>query len=304
MTEYELNQLISPKKDMIKTKSKHRQSLETLIQGRKNELNSTFKKATIRLAFTVSEPSKERISIAGDLSPFGGSTDADGLSKVETMRVDGVEVDMETAVTKENIVDMYGVVIDGYFYNFEESGQHTIEYTLSDMVINEGICCTIGSFTYQGLPFTSKISNASVEINANKIEGFSFGYSPAIENVIISNNVTSIGKYAFGYCSGLISVTIGSGVTSIGQYAFRYCNNLITVMIGDSVTSIGRQAFYGNPNLTSITLKAITPPTLVYQSLDYTNDCPIYVPSASVETYKAASGWSTYASRIQAISTE
>ena len=79
-------------------------------------------KATIRLAFTVSEPSKERISIAGDLSPFGGSTDADGLSKVETMRVDGVEVDMETDVTKENIIDAYGMYIDGYFYNFTESG--------------------------------------------------------------------------------------------------------------------------------------------------------------------------------------
>jgi hypothetical protein len=32
-----------------------------------------------------------------------------------------------------------------------------------------------------------------------------------------------------------------------------------------------------------------------------TNNCPIYVPSASVNAYKSASGWSTYASRIQAI---
>jgi hypothetical protein len=32
-----------------------------------------------------------------------------------------------------------------------------------------------------------------------------------------------------------------------------------------------------------------------------TNNCPIYVPSASVDTYKAASGWSTYASRIHEI---
>jgi hypothetical protein len=32
-----------------------------------------------------------------------------------------------------------------------------------------------------------------------------------------------------------------------------------------------------------------------------TNNCPIYVPSESVETYKAASNWSSYASRIQSI---
>jgi len=31
------------------------------------------------------------------------------------------------------------------------------------------------------------------------------------------------------------------------------------------------------------------------------NNFRIYVPSGSVDTYKAASGWSTYASKIQAI---
>ena len=186
-------------------------------------------KATVRLTFTVSKPSRERISIAGDLSAFGGSTDADGLSKVETMRVDGVEVDMETAVTKENILDMYGVVIDGYFYNFTESGQHTIEYILNDMTVNEGICCAIGNFTYQGLPFTSEISNASVKINADEIEGFSFANSPSIESVTIGNSVTSIGDYAFYNCSSLASITIPSGVTSIGYYAFYNCSSLASI---------------------------------------------------------------------------
>ena len=44
-----------------------------------------------------------------------------------------------------------------------------------------------------------------------------------------------------------------------------------------------------------------TPPTLSSNALDYTNNCPIYVPSASVNAYKSANNWSTYASRIQAI---
>ena len=33
----------------------------------------------------------------------------------------------------------------------------------------------------------------------------------------------------------------------------------------------------------------------------YASDCPIYVPSASVEAYKDAQNWSIYASRIQAM---
>jgi len=43
------------------------------------------------------------------------------------------------------------------------------------------------------------------------------------------------------------------------------------------------------------------PPTLGSSTFDDTNNCPIYVPSGSVNAYKSASGWSTYADRIQAI---
>jgi hypothetical protein len=54
--------------------------------------------------------------------------------------------------------------------------------------------------------------------------------------------------------------------------------------------------------LTSIIVNATTPPKLSNSNaFNNTNDCPIYVPSGSVNTYKSASGWSTYASRIQAI---
>jgi hypothetical protein len=67
------------------------------------------------------------------------------------------------------------------------------------------------------------------------------------------------------------------------------------------VTSIGAGAFYACTGLTNITVEAITPPTLDIDAFGNTNGCPIYVPSASVDTYKAAGGWSTYADRIQAI---
>jgi len=67
------------------------------------------------------------------------------------------------------------------------------------------------------------------------------------------------------------------------------------------VTSIGNEAFDSCRSLTSVTVEATTPPTLSTDAFNSTNNCPIYVPCDSVDTYKAASGWSTYASRIQAI---
>ena len=104
-----------------------------------------------------------------------------------------------------------------------------------------------------------------------------------------------------GEFSHLLGIEIGDAITSIGRYAFPYCTGLTSCTIGSGVTSIGDSAFQICTSLTSITVNATTPPTLGSVAFDNTNDCPIYVPSASVNTYKTASGWSTYASRIQAI---
>ena len=134
--------------------------------------------------------------------------------------------------------------------------------------------------------------NAIIETNTNKLIA-------GCKNTIIPNTVTSIDDYVFYYCSGLTSINIPSGVTNIGDYAFYYCSGLTSISIPSGVTNIGDYAFNGCSDLTSITVNATTPPTLGTDVFNNTNDCPIYVPSDSVDAYKAASGWSAYASRIQ-----
>jgi len=121
--------------------------------------------------------------------------------------------------------------------------------------------------------------------------------------VEIPNSLTTIGDYSFRECSNLTSVTIPNSVTSIGVSAFQDCTNLTSVTIGNGVTSIGNFAFNGCSSLASITCLATTPPTILapVYTFDNTNNCPIYVPCESLNTYKTASGWSTYASRIQGI---
>ena len=100
-----------------------------------------------------------------------------------------------------------------------------------------------------------------------------------ITSATISDSVTSIGDSAFGNCTGLTTVTIGTGITSIGDTAFA-----------DS-----------NRSLASVTVRATTPPNLGGGAFnDTASNFVIYVPAASVNTYKFE--WDEYALLIQAIS--
>ena len=113
----------------------------------------------------------------------------------------------------------------------------------------------------------------------------------------------TIMQYIFNGCYKLKSLDLSSFNTSqvnTMRSMFNNCYNLTSATIGNSVESIGNQAFDSCYNLISVTCEAATPPTLDGLDVFYdTNNCPIYVPSGSVEEYKDAEGWSDYADRIQ-----
>jgi hypothetical protein len=84
------------------------------------------------------------------------------------------------------------------------------------------------------------------------------------------------------------------------------CKSLTTLSIPSGVESIGYYAFCECSGLTSIMFNSATPATIVLGDFGYnkflndTNNCPVYVPSGSVNIYKEATGWTDYADRIQA----
>lgn len=98
----------------------------------------------------------------------------------------------------------------------------------------------------------------------------------------------------------LTEYTIPEGVTAIGIQAFAQYS-LERITISESVISIGPSAFYFTKSLKTIYCKATTPPAL--DASAFSSPIPItgrkiYVPSESVEAYKAAANWSAYADVI------
>ena len=143
--------------------------------------------------------------------------------------------------------------------------------------------------------------NTIIPSGVTSIGVAAFGICTSLKSIDIPNSVTSIGGAAFRDCSSLSSITIPDSVTSIGKSAFYACSSLTSITIPSSITSIGEFAFSSCDSLQSITCLATTPPAIVEYTFADTNSCPIYVPAASVNSYKSASVWSDYSSRIQAI---
>ena len=123
-------------------------------------------------------------------------------------------------------------------------------------------------------------------------------------SVTIPSSVTIIGDEVFFECSNLSSISLPTGLTSIGNGAFYACNSLTDITIPETISRIWWGAFEDCSTLSSITILATNPPTLFSGAFFNTNDCPIYVPAGSVNAYKDAEEWSSYANRIQAIPPE
>ncbi len=90
-----------------------------------------------------------------------------------------------------------------------------------------------------------------------------------------------------------------SGTNTDGSGSFAVMKELLYVDIGPDITSLGKGTFLGDTLLETVIIRATTPPTLNANVFKSTNKTfKIYVPNGYGATYQAASGWSTYASRI------
>ncbi len=127
------------------------------------------------------------------------------------------------------------------------------------------------------------------------------GYSPfyrntSLRSVKITDKETEISPNEFYGCTNLQEVVIGDGVETIGNYAFSGCSALKSFAFGFKVKTIGEEAFSDCTAMTSLTSHNPVPPVCGTQALDDINkwDCTLYVPAASIDTYKAAPQWKEF----------
>ena len=130
---------------------------------------------------------------------------------------------------------------------------------------------------------------------------FNLNFSNRIENPTIDSNTTNYTSLMFnGSISGLQLPDNVEYINSINWSDSISADSTPVFTVPEKVKWIGNYVFGDYKN--SVIMKPTTPPVIFYSTFNKNYTYPIYVPAESVEAYKAAPYWSTYASRIQPIS--
>ena len=140
--------------------------------------------------------------------------------------------------------------------------------------------------------------------SVEKISNQAFCYTGSLKFIEFGNKLTSIGTSAFYGCS-LTNFSFPNTLKSIGASAFN-SNNMTEITIPENVIDLGDSIFEGCSNLTHVYCLPETPPVIniyggrVCSVFGYASSaiCIIYVPEASLKSYKAADGWNDYNTRI------
>ena len=132
----------------------------------------------------------------------------------------------------------------------------------------------------------------------SQVGGYAF-YKTNLTGMVIPEGVQTIGSTAFFGCMNLPTITLPRTLITIDEEAFND-SGLATITIPENVEYIGTWAFAFCDNLKEVFCKATTPPTLgATPFLQCSSNLQIYVPTESVDAYKSAEGWSSYADRIE-----
>lgn len=179
-----------------------------------------------------------------------------------------------------------------------------------------------GQYAFQNCTGLVSISFPS---GVTSLQSYLFSGCTGLKTVS-GTGLTRLEQYCFSGCTSLETNSF-SGITYVGNYAFQNCSK-VGVVAFPACTSIGAylgqgngptgfdfsaqltipaNAFNGSANMQHLVLRSSTLCPL--QNVSAFTGTPlgiglgyIYVPSELVDTYKAASNWSTFASQIQPIS--
>lgn len=179
-------------------------------------------------------------------------------------------------------------------------GTYTFQYccNLSHLTIpNKSAISSVGEALFR---YAYGLKSVSIPKYVTSVGNYPFRGNFPMQRIVFPNSITSFGTSVVYGDFTLSEVYLPNTITSIPTTVFYQCMALTKLVIPASVTSIATKAFQDCYGMKEYHFKSTTPPTLdnadAFSNMQ--SDCIIYVPSASLNSYKTASNWNTYASQM------
>ncbi|MBR1667051.1 MAG: leucine-rich repeat protein [Bacteroidaceae bacterium] len=184
---------------------------------------------------------------------------------------------------------------------------------LTEIEFPEGLS-TIGN---SALAHTG-LTRIDIPSSVRLIDQQAFGYCTQLAEVNFAQGLETIEEHAFAGCKKLQSIVFPSTLKTIGGCAFYLCSSLSEVQFAEGLTILGYESFSQTPltsvtlpstlqsiyssfenceKLTTVTCKALTPPTAMYGNYPVggtEQTCDLYVPNVTVIDYKLTEGWKDF----------
>lgn len=225
-------------------------------------------------------------------------------------------------------------------WDTDKNGDINVSEAKADHFLNAGDWCGTAIKTFDEMRLFTKLKQYNNQTFQNctslesimlpdsftKIAYRDFYHCVSLKQIVIGKGVTVFEHESFNGCTSLKTIVWGGAETKIADYdvfmncafeelefpetmefiggsAFRYNNKLKKVILGTKINTIRGGAFRDCPLLTDVVIKAVTPPACSNPSDTFANSpCTVYVPDIAVDTYKTASGWIGFASKIKPFS--
>lgn len=119
-----------------------------------------------------------------------------------------------------------------------------------------------------------------------------------IHSIVLPNTIVEIRARAFNTVNNLSEIKLNEGLQIIRNASLANNSKLKTITIPTSVTLIEYNALINNKNIEKVELLPSSPPTISTSSFDGSTTYPFVVPCGTLHTYKTATNWTSFSSRI------
>lgn len=191
----------------------------------------------------------------------------------QARRLGGVSGKMD----KDTILATFKAVPDPSGETVDELAKSIVERTITSL--NNEDFTTIGS---SGMRHCDKLTDVVLP-NVTTLNQYAFYQCTALKNVELQKMTHITGNYVFGNCSALEQMRFPSAERLGGTYTFYGCTALKALIFPNenTVSEVSDSGLWGS------TIESGTG--------------FVYVPAALLDSYKAATNWSTYAAQFRAL---